>query len=615
MRDDASAGSLLGAVGDRLRAVTKRACLRSRPEQRGFAAGPESSAGAWLLAVVVGLLGPSCVWPAAARKTCFWWSTRPVGPRKRSPTNTFVCGMSRPKMSAIWTGMAALKRPISPPFAGRFSVPVLAKLQQRGPGRANRLHRLLQRLSDGDHRPRSNSPARSSPIEIYPTASINSATFLWQNVLAQKPRHDRPGEQPLHANRRRGHGLPPGPRIPLVVWLGTRRPIAGGRRPALLSLDGAGRHQRAGQFRERGDPLSHRSAKADGTHPSGTIYYMQNSDVRSTIRDAGFPAAVAALKKLGVRAVVESGTVPNRRPDVQGLMTGTREIHWSQSGSTILPGALCEHFTSFAGVMTEGTAQTPLSELLRYGAAGASGHRRRTLLDLAESVGSGRASLLRLGLHAGRSVVSIGVGPLSTAHRGRPAVPSLGQHPASQQRCRSTRRHAERDRRDSSRGDICRRRRRNVPAAIPPIALRSYELYVDGRRIAWATPGNPLRAQHPAPGRRLSRAADCGDRGGSDRNPRPRDPDGAGRQPRPHDRLYRRPRSSEPSAAQDTTDKTSTRSDKASLCTGTKPLVLTAKAPGMAEIVFSHNGRVLGRTEQDEAQPENQPAACWGPAR
>ena len=45
-----------------------------------------------------------------------------------------------------------------------------------------------------------------------------------------------------------------------------------------------------------------RSATADGTRPTGTIYYVRNGDVRSTTRHGAFPAAVAALKVLGVRA-------------------------------------------------------------------------------------------------------------------------------------------------------------------------------------------------------------------------------------------------------------------------------------------------------------------------
>jgi hypothetical protein len=116
-----------------------------------------------------------------------------------------------------------------------------------------------------------------------------------------------------------------------------------------------------------------RSAAADGAHPKGTIYYCQNSDVRSRKRDAGFPRAVRALKALGVDAAIVAGTLPAHEDDVQGLMTGAASFAWKDCGSTILPGAICEHFTSFGGVMSAGASQTPLSEFLRYGAAGASG--------------------------------------------------------------------------------------------------------------------------------------------------------------------------------------------------------------------------------------------------
>jgi hypothetical protein len=46
---------------------------------------------------------------------------------------------------------------------------------------------------------------------------------------------------------------------------------------------------------------------------------------------------------------------------------------WPASGSVILPGAICDHFTSYGGDMSPDSSQTPLSEFLRYGAAGASG--------------------------------------------------------------------------------------------------------------------------------------------------------------------------------------------------------------------------------------------------
>ena len=72
-------------------------------------------------------------------------------------------------------------------------------------------------------------------------------------------------------------------------------------------------------------------------------------------------------------AEIVEGTVPLNRSDVQGVVMGIADFDWKASGSTILPGAICEHFTSFGGIMSKGAGQTPLSEFLRYGAAGASG--------------------------------------------------------------------------------------------------------------------------------------------------------------------------------------------------------------------------------------------------
>jgi len=53
-------------------------------------------------------------------------------------------------------------------------------------------------------------------------------------------------------------------------------------------------------------------------------------------------------------------------------MIGIAKFAWADSGSRILPGAFCDHLTSFGGVMT-GTGQTVLSEFIRHGAAGACG--------------------------------------------------------------------------------------------------------------------------------------------------------------------------------------------------------------------------------------------------
>jgi hypothetical protein len=115
------------------------------------------------------------------------------------------------------------------------------------------------------------------------------------------------------------------------------------------------------------------SAGADGTHPRGTIYFVENGDVRSRVRHDEYPAAVRQLKALGVEAGIEQGIMPLGKDDVQGAMMGTATLDWQSSGSTIRPGAICEHFTSLGGEMHAGAGQTPLSELLRFGAAAASG--------------------------------------------------------------------------------------------------------------------------------------------------------------------------------------------------------------------------------------------------
>ncbi len=115
------------------------------------------------------------------------------------------------------------------------------------------------------------------------------------------------------------------------------------------------------------------AARADGTKPKGTVYFMTNGDVRTTTRSGVFPAVVKALDGLGVQAEIASGSLPSGRKDVAGLMTGTPSFDWRASGSTILPGAICENLTSFGAIFTPSAGQTPLSEFLRHGAAGSSG--------------------------------------------------------------------------------------------------------------------------------------------------------------------------------------------------------------------------------------------------
>ena len=123
------------------------------------------------------------------------------------------------------------------------------------------------------------------------------------------------------------------------------------------------------------EALAHlrRSATADGSRPTGTVYFERNGDVRSTTREWGFRNAARMLESLGVKAVIEDGVLPQQKSDVAGAVIGIADFDWAKSGSTILPGAIVEHLTSFGGVLTAGAGQTPLTEFLKQGAAGSSG--------------------------------------------------------------------------------------------------------------------------------------------------------------------------------------------------------------------------------------------------
>jgi len=205
-----------------------------------------------------------------------------------------------------------------------------------------------------------------------PVASINGLTYLWELVMTNNFY--------VHPN---------------CNWYARTGATEQAKEPTLgfSSITGYGPHGEAGTVpgrhyllstmlavtagrgNTRNESLNYlqRSAVADGTHPRGTIYFMQNGDIRSKVRQGGFPNAVQKLKALGVEAEIIEGNLPQGKNDVQGAMLGVSDFDWKASRSTILPGAICEHFTSFGGDMHGNAGQTPLSELLRHGAAAASG--------------------------------------------------------------------------------------------------------------------------------------------------------------------------------------------------------------------------------------------------
>jgi hypothetical protein len=119
-----------------------------------------------------------------------------------------------------------------------------------------------------------------------------------------------------------------------------------------------------------------RSTAADGTRPQGTIYFMWNKDIRSATRDQCFETVAAQINAIpgGARAKVLQGRLPDEAKDVTGLMIGTPDFNLAKSSIVIRPGAICENLTSNGGLLFDRKKdQTPLTEFLRNGAAGASG--------------------------------------------------------------------------------------------------------------------------------------------------------------------------------------------------------------------------------------------------
>jgi len=115
-----------------------------------------------------------------------------------------------------------------------------------------------------------------------------------------------------------------------------------------------------------------RSVAADFTQPRGTFYFCQTKDIRTRSRSPNFPATVAELQRLGHTGQTVTGHVPVGRRDILGVCMGEAKFSWPVTNA-ILPGAICENFTSYGGVMRKKSSQTPLTEFIRHGAAGSSG--------------------------------------------------------------------------------------------------------------------------------------------------------------------------------------------------------------------------------------------------
>ena len=112
-----------------------------------------------------------------------------------------------------------------------------------------------------------------------------------------------------------------------------------------------------------------RSVAADGTLPGGTFYYMETTDsARSDPRDIYFDWIIGLIIDAGGNAEHLYEVLPLGRYDALGIMTGWAAPDIEGGDFAILPGAFCDHLTSWAATF-DIASQTKVSSWIRKGAS------------------------------------------------------------------------------------------------------------------------------------------------------------------------------------------------------------------------------------------------------
>lgn len=125
---------------------------------------------------------------------------------------------------------------------------------------------------------------------------------------------------------------------------------------------------------ERGNTLQEildnvdRSVGADYTRPPGTFYFCETDDQnRSGPRDNTFNTVINQLAALGGVGSHEMRELPRNEHDILCILTGRATLDIAGGNMTILPGAYCDHLTSYAATF-DTASQTKISEWIRNGA-------------------------------------------------------------------------------------------------------------------------------------------------------------------------------------------------------------------------------------------------------
>ena len=306
-----------------------------------------------------------------------------------------------------------------------------------------------------------------------------------------------------------------------------------------------------------------RSVSADGSRPTGTIYYTLNDDIRTLKRRPYFAPAAAILNGMGVKAEVIPTTLPNGRKDVAGLMIGAPAFRWGPSGSAILPGAICEHLTSSGGILVSHAGQTPLTDFIAAGAAGASGTVTEPFAIPAKfplpfmhvhyARGCSLAEAFYQSVQGPYQLLIVG-DPLCRPWAKIPRVALDGLAPGA-----------------TVKGKIAIRPR---PAGPPGVRVGRFELFLDGRHYASAPPAGPIELKSsglPDGYHELRIVAVAADA------------------------IETRGRVIVPFHVNNHGLKLSIEPPAPALAQWGRPLRIAAKAPGARKIVFLHNSRQIGQ--------------------
>lgn len=119
--------------------------------------------------------------------------------------------------------------------------------------------------------------------------------------------------------------------------------------------------------------LIDRSVAVDGTRPEGTFYFMDyEADEARNVRAPTYPNAITQLAGVGGVGEIRDGKLPAGRHDCLGIMAGFASSNLETTNLTLVPGAFCDHLTSYAATFDLST-QMKVSAWIREGASGSVG--------------------------------------------------------------------------------------------------------------------------------------------------------------------------------------------------------------------------------------------------